>query len=1012
MKKLLQGLLLMLFLAVSAMAQERTVIGTITGKEDGLPLPGVSVHIKGTTNGTLSTAGGKYTILVPSSSSVIVFSFVGYLPQTRVAGSLKNINVQLVSAIKALSEVIITGYGSQEKGKSAISSSLVTAKDIQDVPLTKITDILQGKAAGVMITSTSGQPGAPSDVRIRGVGSISASASPLYVLDGIIIETGQFANDINAIAQRSDVLSNLNSNDLESVTILKDASALALYGSRGANGVIVITTKKGKAGESVINFSAQLGRVRPSFGDWKMMDGKQVYAYERAVLAVNGRTPAQIDAAYPASMLAQTFDWVNAAFKTGSTSAYDLSISGGNEKTTHALSIGYFDQDGTVLNSGFNRITANLNVDSKVKSWLKVGMSMNTAFSNTLNADGGAYYSSPLYAAVTNSTLHVYPYKPDGSLFTGAEEEYGGSYGDNFLYSNPLNYSKAKQFRGIGKGYAEAKITTWLNVKQTIGIDLINASNKNYFDPTTGNGLGATAATSGELTQSQNNVYTFTSQSSVFGNFRLKDPRHEFGYLALTEYQRFNSTSIFADALGSSDSKLQELGTFGTPNSVGGGQAEYSFLSYLGQVNYTYNGKYSLIGSVRRDGSSRFGVNNRYATFYSVGGSWKIIDESFMKKQNVFSDLRLRSSFGTSGVASFPDNNNYLAQPLYTYRGITYNGSGGSAPSSPGDPDLTWEKNKQFDIGLEVAVLKGRLRGTFDFYKRTSDDVLLRVPVSRTSGFSTAFRNAAALVNKGFEATLSSDNIKSASGFIWTTDFNFSYNTNKVTQLFNGQDIITTLGITREGMPINSLFLPVWAGVDPKNGDPLWYLTDGRTTTNSYTIANKTENRKDAGSTLPKYTFGLNNSFRYKGFDFSFLLYASTGAKVYDQTRSLIDSDGSRWRNGYAREAGDNFWTTPGQNADRPKPVIGGNKNAASPSTRWVESGDYLRLRNVTLGYTLPVGIAQKMKLTSLKIFVTGVNLFTITNYKGVDPEGALSGNEFLKYPVNKSITAGVKVSL
>lgn len=1012
MKKLLQGLVLMLFLAVSAMAQERTVIGTITGKEDGLPLPGVSVHIKGTTNGTLTTAGGKYSILVPSNSSVIVFSFVGYLPQNRVAGSAKNINIQLVSDVKALSEVIITGYGSQEKGKSAISSSLVTSKDIQDVPLTKVTDILQGKAAGVMITSTSGQPGAPSDVRIRGVGSISASASPLYVLDGIIVETGQFANDINAVAQRSDVLSNLNSNDLESVTILKDASALALYGSRGANGVIVITTKRGKAGESVINFSAQLGRVKPSFGDWKMMNGEQVYAYERSVLAVNGRTPGQIDAAYPASMLAQTFDWVNAAFKTGSTSAYDLSVSGGNEKTTHSLSLGYFDQDGTVLNSGFNRITANLNLDSKVKSWLKVGMSMNTSFSNTLNADGGAFYSSPLYATVTNSPLHVYPYKPDGSLFTGAEEEYGGSYGDNFLYSNPLNYSKAKQFRGIGKGYAEAKITKWLNVKQTIGIDLINAANKNYFDPTTGNGLGATPATSGELTQSQNNVYTFTSQSSLFGNFRLKDTRHELGYLALTEYQRFNSTSIFADALGSSDSKLQELGTFGTPNSVGGGQAEYSFLSYLGQVNYTYNGRYSLIGSVRRDGSSRFGVNNRYATFYSVGGSWKIIDEPFMKKQKIFSDLRLRSSFGTSGVASFPDNNNYLAQPLYTYRGITYNGSGGSAPSSPGDPNLTWEKNKQFDIGLEVAVLKGRLRGTFDFYRRISDDVLLRVPVSRTSGFSTAFKNAAALVNKGFEATLSSDNIKSASGFVWTTDFNFSYNTNKVTKLFNGQDIITTLGITREGMPINSFFLPVWAGVDPKNGDPLWYLADGKTTTNSYTIANKTENRKDAGSSLPKYTFGLSNSFRYKGFDFSFLLYASTGAKVYDQTRSLIDSDGSRWRNGYAIDAGDNFWTKPGQNADRPKPVVGGNKNSSSPSTRWVESGDYLRLRNVTFGYTLPVTVAQKMKLTSLKVFVTGVNLFTITNYKGVDPEGALSGNEFLKYPVNKSITAGVKVSL
>ncbi|MBB5636425.1 TonB-linked SusC/RagA family outer membrane protein [Pedobacter cryoconitis] len=1014
MKKLLLSLFLLMFLAVSAMAQERTITGTITGQEDGLPLPGVSVKIKGSGKGTFTNSSGRYSLVIPSATSEIVFSFIGYLPQTKIAGSSGLLNLQLVSDVKGLSEVIITGYGNQVKGKSAISSSLIKAKDIQDVPLTNVNDILQGKAAGVTVLSTSGQPGAQSNVRVRGVGSISASASPLYVIDGVIVETGQFANDYNQIAQSNDILSNLNPNDLESVTVLKDASALALYGSRGGNGVIVITTKRGKAGESVINFSAQMGTVRPSFGKWKMMDGKQVYDYERSVLAVNGSTPAEIDAAYPASLLDKTFDWVKAAYRHGSTKAYDLSISGGNEKTTHAISLGYFDQDGTVINSGFKRINANLNVDSKAKSWLKVGMSLNTSFSNALNADGGGYYSSPLYGSMANSPLHVYPYKPDGSLFTGSEPEYGGNFSDNFLYSNPLNYTKMKQFRGLGNGYAEVKIKDWLNVKQTIGIDLINAALKNYLDPTTGNGLGATPAKSGELTQTQTNVYTFTSQSSIYGNFRLKDTRHELGYMILTEYQRYNSSNFYADALGSSDPRLQELGTFGTPNAVGGGQSEYSFLSYLGQVNYTFDSKYSLTGSIRRDGSSRFGKNNRYANFYSIGGSWKIIDEDFMKTQHLFSDLRLRSSFGTSGVASVPniENSNYLAQPLYTYKNITYNGVGGSGPSTPGNENLTWEKNKQFDVGLEVAILKGRLRGTFDFYNRKSTDVLLRVPVSRTSGFTTAFKNAASLTNKGFEATLSSDNIKSSSGFSWTTDFNFSYNNNEVTKLFNDQDIITSLGITRVGLPINAWFLPVWAGVDPSNGDPLWYLADGKTTTNNYAIANRNENKKYSGTSLPKYIYGLSNTFRYKGVELAFTIYASTGAKAYNQAGSIIDSDGANWQGGYFIDADKNFWTTPGQNAERPKPVIGGNQNSAGLSTRFLESNDFLRLRNVTLGYTLPASVAQKMKLSSLKVFVTGINLLTITKYKGVDPEGALTANEFFKYPVSKSITAGVKVSL
>jgi TonB-linked SusC/RagA family outer membrane protein len=474
------------------------------------------------------------------------------------------------------------------------------------------------------------------------------------------------------------------------------------------------------------------------------------------------------------------------------------------------------------------------------------------------------------------------------------------------------------------------------------------------------------------------------------------------------EYQKFNSTSMSADGTGIVDGRLQVLNVTGTPQSVGGGETEYSFLSYLGQMNYTFNNKYSLSASIRRDGSSRFGANNRFATFYAVGGSWKVIDESFMENQKIFDDLRLRASYGTSGVADF---GNYVAQQLYSY-GQTYDGAPGSAPSTPGNPSLTWEKNKQLDIGLEFSVLKSRLRTTVDWYRRISSELLQNVPVSRTSGFSSAQKNIGELENKGFEITINSTNVNTKN-FTWTTDFNVSHNQNKVLTLYKHQDIAGgTLGRTREGQPLNSWFLPVWAGVDPANGDPLWYLADGKTTTNSYATASRTENRKFVGSSLPEYTFGLSNSLNYQGFGLSFFLYAMTGSEVYDQNMSFIDADGLRYGWNYYKDADKNYWRTPGQKADRPKPVIGGNKNSASASTRWIEDNDYLRLRNVTVSYSLPQSVVGRAKLTSARIFVTGVNLATWTKYKGVDPETALSGNDVFKYPVAKSITFGVDISL
>jgi len=1011
MRKALLLLLGSLVLAFQLYAQDRVISGRVSDAT-GNPLANASVLVKGSSIGTTTKADGSFSLTVPASTKTLIVTSVGMAQEEVDIRGKDVINVSLKAGDNNLQEVVVTGYTTTARTKSTVAASVVGAKDIQNTPITNVNDILQGKATGLTVMSTSGQPGASSNIRIRGVGSISAGASPIYVIDGIIVERGQFVAGV--ISQNNDILSNMNPNDIESVTVLKDAAALALYGARGGNGVIVITTKKGKSGASKINFVAQYGVTKPSVGKWGMMDANQVYNYEKDMLKLNGYSQTFIDGYMPTSLLDKTFNWVDAALVDGNIQSYDLSISGGNEKTKQFLSMGYYDQEGTVFNSGFKRMTVNLNVDHQVNNRLKIGAGINTSFSNGLNADGGSYFSSPILATLTNSPLWLYPYKDDGSLYIGYEDEFSkGSgnniTGDNWLYSSPLNYSKQRQFRALGKLNGELKLTNWMSLKQNLAMDVIYAREKVFFDPTTGNGINAAdPAKSGEIIESLNNPFTFTSQTSLSGTLKLKDDRHELSYLALMEYQRFNSTNITADGIGIVDGGLQVLNVTGTPNAVSGGESEYAFLSYLGQANYTFNNKYSASASIRRDGSSRFGSDNRYALFYSVGGSWKLIDESFMQNQKVFSDLRLRASYGTSGVADF---GNYVAQQLYAF-GQTYDGAPGSAPSTPGNPQLTWEKNKQTDIGLEWAVLQNRLRGTFDVYRRISSELLQNVPVSRTTGFTSAQRNVGELENKGFEVSLSSVNVKSRS-FNWTTDLNVSYNKNEVLTLYNHQDIAGgTLGRTREGEPLSSWFLPVWAGVDPANGDPLWYLADGKTTTNSYAIASRTENRQFVGSSLPKFVFGLNNNISYANFNLAFFFYAITGSKIYDQNMSFIDSDGLRYGWNYYKNADQNYWTTPGQQADRPKPVIGGNKNSSSASTRWIESNDYIRLRNVTLSYNLPKNLIERAKLTNARFFVTGVNLITITNYKGVDPETSLAGNDVFKYPVNKSVTVGLDISL
>lgn len=1007
----MRRLVLLMLVAVLSVGQLLAQSKAITGKvtdEKGNGISNASISIKGSEAGATSDVNGIFSVEVPVSLKVLVISAVGYQSEKINITNKDNVLIVLKLEDKELTGVITIGYVT--KKQPTISMSEVKNKDIRSIPLTNINDVLQGKATGLQISSGSGQPGSVQSVRIRGIGSISAGANPLYVIDGIIVQTGQVVTGSNQAS--NDILSNLSPESIESITVLKNASALALYGSRGANGVIVITTKKGKAGTSQISFKTQYGMVTPSFGNFKMMDARQVYDYERAVLKLNGTSQTQIDAQYPISLLNKTFNWFDAAFKQGTTQNHEISISGGNEKTRQYISLGYFNQDGTVLGSSFKRINSQINIEQTVNKRLKVGVNTNLSFSNTLNAGTGALFSSPIYGSLRNSPLLLYPYAPDGSLYRGYEPAFKPSTsGQNFLYSVPLNYNKLGQFRGIGKLYGNLKIADWLTFSQNIAVDLIYSKEKIFIDPTTADGINISQPSKGGSVQEYlTNPFTVTSQTSITGNFKLGD-KHEFDYLALMEYQKNNTSNFNARGTGMVNGRLDVLDVTALPATKGGSEDEFAFISYLAQLNYIYNSKYSFSASIRRDGSSRFGVNRQYATFYSLGGAWRIIDEPFMQNQKVFSDLKFRASFGTSGNAQFLDANgllsNYASQRTYRYN-ASYNGLPGSVPSTIGNEDLGWEKNRQADIGFEMAFLQGRIKATLETYQRISLDLLQNVPISSTTGFITMQSNIGKLENRGIEMALNTINIQSKD-FMWVTDFNISYNVNEIRATYKDQDILGgTLRITRVGKPINSWYLPEWSGVDPANGDPLWIDANGNKT-NNYNKAR----RILAGTGYPKYTMSLNNTVTFKSFSFSFLLYGITGSKIFNQTNSLvIDTDGNRGlRTNYHVNAGKNFWTTPGQQAERPKPVPNGNKLSSSVSTRYIESGDYLRLRNVTLSYNLPNNLFGNTKISEARFYVTGTNLFTFTKYTGVDPEQDINSNEVYKYPVSKSITVGLDIT-
>lgn len=1011
-----------------AFAQGKVITGKITSASG--PIPGVSVFVKGSpTNGTQSDASGAFTLTVSDDAKTLVFSFIGYkTKEVPITG--QRINVNLDEENNTLSDVVVVGYGTQNKRDVTGSVASVKSKDLENLPVTSFEQALQGKAAGVQIAAQNGKLGQGITVRVRGAASVTAGSEPLYIVDGIPITSGDFSGT----TAPTSALADINTNDIESIEVLKDASASAIYGARASNGVVLITTKQGKAGKTLIQFNALGGISSPSnhrdflnaeqyvqlerrAGQGKanqdFLNGK--YATLQEALDANSETvEARLNRYSAGNNDYQTYkvnsNWEAASFQDKPvTQQYDLNLTGGNEKTKFYIGGQALDQQGIVVGNSYKRYSGRLNLTNKVTDFLEVGINLN--FSNSINnrLSNDNAFSSPLQSVALSP---ITPFiDPRSGLISGSLPGAASNYP---VYYNPFisidnAFYKATVYRTIGKAFANLNIAKGLKFSTDFSIDNLNQNEESYYG-------SLTFRNTGPLNGYGQNISTFVINANTnnFFSYNTTIGKSAFDVILGTSYQK--STTKYSTIEGQdfpSDSYIK-LGSAATKVIATSNEGAFSFLSYFFRANYKYNDRYLVGFSVRADGSSRFGANNRYGYFPAGSVAWIASEEDFLKQSETISLLKFRASYGLTGNAEI---GNYSARGLFAGTGA-YGGLPGQVPSRIANPDLTWEKTKQLDIGFDFGILKNRITGIFDFYQKNTSDLLLDVPIPQTTGFSTKTQNLGSLKNTGFELGINTENFVGA--FKWSTAITGAINNNKITdlggQILNSNEINAAIS----GQPIGVFYIPEYAGVDPANGDALYYkntVVDGnvdRSTTNNINDAQ----RIFAGNPNPKYTFGLNNTFSYKNFDLGIFFQGVKGNKIFNAGGQYMSANAS---NGYDNQTVDqmSYWDKPGDITSVPEPRLFAG-NGIGNSTRYLSDGSYVRLKTLTLGYTFPVSVLTKIKLSKLRLYATAQNLLTITGYKGWDPEvnadyqstNINQGVDFYSAPQPRVISLGINIGL
>ncbi len=976
--------------------EKHVVSGVITDAKTGVSIPGTNVVIEGTTQGTSSDISGKYSLEIPDANAVLVFSFVGYITQKISVSSQGRIDVKLIPSAENLNEVVVVGYGTQRKKDLTGAISVVPTKDITSIPVPSVSDALQGRAAGVQVIS-SGTPGSDASFRIRGVGTINNN-DPLLVIDGVPVSTG---------------LNTLNMDDVETIQILKDASSTAIYGSRGANGVVIVTTKRGKGDKSHLDFNYYFG-LQNAAKMVNMLDATQYATLHNEILGNAGlnKNPAFAD---PSSLGAGT-DWIGALFGTAPMKNYSLSYSGSGEKTNYYVSGNYLDQDGIVLNTGYKRFTMQFNSDSKVFDKLKVGNSL--TLNHDVKASGNYNIRNTMLALPTQAI-----YQENGN-YSGpvAQPMWDGD------MVNPIGLAKTVRnstngYNLIGSIYGEYSILDNLTFKSTFGLQA------NFWNDRTW------APNYKWNSSSNDNSYLYERYNKnltwVWDNTATYDKtfdKHHFTLMAGTSAQENQSNYLNGSVQSFASNLTQQLDNGSKQPTVGGSLNSWSLFSYMGRVNYAYADKFLATATIRRDGSSRFGEGNKWGVFPSGSVAYRISEEDFMKPLTFISDLKIRAGYGITGNQEI--GNYSFASALQT---IKYNFNNGVVsavvPNIMPNPNVQWEAQTQANIGLDAVLFNQRIELALDGYIKNTDKMLVPMAVPVSTGYSDVYVpsiNAGKMENKGVEVSISSRNM--IREFIWNTTFNFSYNRNTVKSINDTVPMPSgsiglnyNLALIQAGYPINEFYGYLTDGIfqtqeDVNNhavqvsGDNPYIRTSAGDIRFKDVNHDGVINAKDKvfiGNPNPKFIFALNNSFAYKDFDLSIFLQGVAGNKILNANRiwSEAMSIAQNQTTGTL-----NRWTGAGTSNLMPRAIYNDPNQNTRPSDRYIEDGSYLRIKNITFGYSLPALLIRQAHLSKVRVFASALNLHTFTKYTGFDPEVSSNGIDNNVYPVTSTYSFGINL--
>ena len=963
--------------------------GTVLDAANSQPIPGAVVKIKGTTHSVSTDTDGRFSFITGQKFPyTLIVSFIGFeQKEQRVDGS--PVTVRLQESQNQLNDVVVTGYSTQERKYIAGSISSVSGSVVQNQPSGGFNQLLQGKTTGVQVTSNSGVPGGGITFRVRGNNSINASVDPLYIIDGVFVSNADPISAGLGNQQASNPIADLNPSDIEDIQILKDANATAIYGSLGANGVIIVTTKRGKRNTKAnINLNTFQG-WSTAINKFEVASGPEVALLtneSRINTAIdNGLNPTTVVLPFPNPASQPTYDRIDGLFRTARTSSYEVSTQGGTDRSTYYIGLGYLGQESIVKPSDYKRYSARLNYDTYLTDKLKVGTSINFTRSQR-NLSGSD--NNP--TGVINSALFPRSYLPIYNA-DGTYARYGSF--DNHLALIENLDSKAVGWRTIGNIFGEYTFLPGLKLRSSWSIDNSSEYDNSYSNTLISAGIASNGSASS--IENKNLVLTNEQVLSFVKSFGA-NKKHNLNALIGNTLNTVLNESTSASGTGFAANSLRSVSVAAT-RSGSASRAESKLVSFFSKVSYTFDGKYTIDGSIRADASSKFGTNNRWGYFPSGGVAWRLSQEEFIKKLNFFDELKIRASLGLSG------NQNgigaYAAQGLWS-SGANYLEQPGIAPTQLANPDLTWETTRQFNIGAEIGIFKNRLSIIADYYNKYTYDLLLNVPVPYRSGFTSYLQNFGAVRNKGFELGINSTNIET-DAFQWTTNFNISFNNNKIEKLASDISLGASgrnISILRQGYSTNSFQLYKQLKVDEQTGNAVYEDVNGDGLITS-------ADRQIVGNALPNYTGGLTNNFTFKGFDLSFFFYFQQGNKIMNMNDFFMVHGGTQANIGFLPRQLER-WQKPGDVTDIPRlttysanPTQNGGAannyggNVASLSSRYLEDGSFIRLKTLTLGYTLPKDVLSKIGVSKFRIYAQGTNLLTFTNYGGLDPEVSSQSN-------------------